>query len=53
MRGLAPDSNVSGAERSYPEQCGFYTHWRPGFQVSDNEQKSKFSNVHQISDQTQ
>jgi hypothetical protein len=41
---------VSGAERSHPEQCGFYTHWRlgfqsivlsydwrPGFQVSDNE----------------
>jgi hypothetical protein len=28
----APDSNVSSAERSHPEQCGFDTHWRLGFQ---------------------
>jgi hypothetical protein len=25
-------SNVSGAERSHPEQCGFDTHWRLEFQ---------------------
>jgi hypothetical protein len=29
----APDSNVSGAERSHPEQCGFDTNWRLGFQL--------------------
>jgi hypothetical protein len=27
-----PDSDVSGAERSHPEQCGFDTHWCLGFQ---------------------
>jgi hypothetical protein len=26
------DSNVSGVERSHPEQCSFETHWRLGFQ---------------------
>jgi hypothetical protein len=37
-----PDSNVSGAERSHPEQCGYDTHWRLKFDQSSYDWLSGF-----------